>query len=578
MKIVCDSCSTKYSISDDKVRGKVFKIRCKKCSHIIVVKGNTEAAPAAAEGPVDAVWHLVVDGDQVGPLTDADVRARVARNEITAENYVWKEGFADWLRLADVPEFSDLAGTVAPSTSIGGELFSDSGSASLADPSSAGGFFGGLGGGHDVGHASGQSGRNHLPVGGDEDAFAAAAAPASEGADLFGVAPVVARADSGRIRGRNANGTGPVGRHDGGRVENLTAQRSENSVLFSLSNLQSLAAPAAVARPASAPATTEGSGLIDIRAMAASTLKAPAGGGSPLFGGGSRAGEDDLPAFGAFSSAAPVLLSMPSQSGPPKWIYALIVLAGLLLIAVGVAFFTILGKPVIVEAPPPPPAPVAAPAPTPAGKPAEDKAAGAKPIAEGELPPREGEAAAAGDKGGEKPGEKKIVGPIAKRGVKGGRKVGGGAGAAVAAGGGDAKGAAATPAEPDKVKPAKGSLDDLIEGALKRPGATSGSGAKPKVDDDSGKKAEGGGPLQKAAVVAGMNGIKGKISACYQQYKQSGMAMVNVVIAKSGKVSSATVTGKFAGTPTGSCVEAAVKSASFPPSDGLSTPYPFTLR
>ncbi|HEX2660455.1 MAG TPA: zinc-ribbon domain-containing protein, partial [Polyangia bacterium] len=44
MKIVCDSCSTKYSISDDKVRGKVFKIRCKKCSHIIVVKGTGEGA------------------------------------------------------------------------------------------------------------------------------------------------------------------------------------------------------------------------------------------------------------------------------------------------------------------------------------------------------------------------------------------------------------------------------------------------------------------------------------------------------------------------------------------------------
>jgi len=578
MKIVCDSCSTKYSISDDKVRGKVFKIRCKKCSHIIVVKGNAEAAPAVAEGPVDAVWHLVVDGDQVGPLTDADVRARVARNEITPENYVWKEGFSDWLRLADVPEFSDLAGAVAPSTSIGGELFSDSGSASVADPSGAGGFFGALGGGQDLGHASGQSARNRLSGGGDEDAFAAAAAsPASDGADLFGVAPVVARADSGRVRGRGANGTGPVaGRHDGGRVENLTAQRSENSVLFSLSNLQSLAAPAAaVPRPATAPATTEGSGLIDIRAMAASTLKSPAGGGSPLFGGGGRSAEDDLPAFGAFSSAAPVLLSMPSQSGPPKWIYALIVLAGVLLIAVGVAFFTILGKPVIVEAPPPPPAPVAAPAPTPAGKPAEDKAA-AKPLAEGELPPREGEAAAAGDKGGEKAGDKKVGGgAVARRVGKGGKRAG--AAAAVAAGGAETKGAAATPAEPDKVKPAKGSLDDLIEGALKRPGATS-SGAKPKVEDDSAKKPEGGGPLQKAAVVAGMNGIKGKISACYQQYKQSGMAMVNVVIGKSGKVSSATVTGKFAGTPTGTCVESAVKTASFPPSDGLSTPYPFTLR
>ena len=54
--------------------------------------------------------------------------------------------------------------------------------------------------------------------------------------------------------------------------------------------------------------------------------------------------------------------------------------------------------------------------------------------------------------------------------------------------------------------------------------------------------------------------------------------MVNVVIGKNGKVTTATVTGKFAGTPTGACVETAVKTASFPPSDGFSTPYPFQLK
>jgi hypothetical protein len=54
--------------------------------------------------------------------------------------------------------------------------------------------------------------------------------------------------------------------------------------------------------------------------------------------------------------------------------------------------------------------------------------------------------------------------------------------------------------------------------------------------------------------------------------------MVNVVIGKNGKVTSAAVTGKFAGTPTGACVEKAVKTATFPPSDGLSTPYPFQLK
>src|SRR5438876_3499390 len=102
MKIVCDSCSTKYSISDDKVRGKVFKIRCKKCSHIIVVRGAGDGAGAeaskadqketkvfdysGADGGAAAAaganalaveapsWHLVIDREQVGPMSADEVR------------------------------------------------------------------------------------------------------------------------------------------------------------------------------------------------------------------------------------------------------------------------------------------------------------------------------------------------------------------------------------------------------------------------------------------------------------------------------------------------------------------------
>jgi predicted Zn finger-like uncharacterized protein len=590
MKIVCDSCSTKYSISDDKVRGKVFKIRCKKCSHIIVVKGTADAAPAVSETPSDAVWHLVVDGDQVGPLSDADVRARLSRNEISPENYVWKEGFSDWLRLAEIPEFA--SGTA--SAPVAGELFSDSDRADATDVGEriggVGGLFGGEGavsrdsahsGGHvalSAGSARGLSGRHRQSVGdaaAEEDAFSAmpaagGSAPLAEGADLFGA--VAPRADSGHIRPRGVNGTS-AGRHDGGRVENLTAQRSDNSVLFSLSNLQSLAAPAPAAKPGTVQ-TTEGSGLIDIRAMAASTMRGPGGGGLVSFGGEARTAGDDLPAFGAFSSAAPVLLPVMSSSGPPKWVYALVAMAAVMILAVGAATFSILGKPVVVEQPAPPPvAAVPEAKPKPAPKAVEDQAPGSKAIAAADLPPREnGEPAAekAGDKA-EKAGKvlKKFKGSR-RAGLGGDAKAGGGSAMAAA-------GSAAPPVDIEKAKPAKGSLDDLLDGALN-------GRKKPRVEDDAsgGRKVAdsggGAGPLAKAAVVAGMNGVKGKVSACYAQFKVPGLAMVNVVIAKSGKVSSSTVTGKFAGTPTGTCVESAVKTASFPPSEGLSTPYPFSLR
>jgi hypothetical protein len=138
----------------------------------------------------------------------------------------------------------------------------------------------------------------------------------------------------------------------------LTAQRSENSVLFSLSNLQSLAAPAPTAKPGTVQAT-EGSGLIDIRAMAASTLRAPGAGGSFGFGGDGKSAEDDLPTFGAFSVAAPVLLSLPASSGPPKWVYALVAVALVMVVAVLAVAFSILGKPVVVAQPTPPPVVIA---------------------------------------------------------------------------------------------------------------------------------------------------------------------------------------------------------------------------
>ena len=87
MKIICDNCRTKYSIADEKVKGKVFKIRCKKCSNIIVVHGNQAAespvSSASSSSPVagteDApTWHLVINQQQVGPMTAGEVRQRVA--------------------------------------------------------------------------------------------------------------------------------------------------------------------------------------------------------------------------------------------------------------------------------------------------------------------------------------------------------------------------------------------------------------------------------------------------------------------------------------------------------------------
>ena len=73
MKFVCERCQTKYSIADEKVRGKVLKVRCKTCTNVITVRETGAAiddmasdvrheVPVARSGSFDAGAD---DGDTV---------------------------------------------------------------------------------------------------------------------------------------------------------------------------------------------------------------------------------------------------------------------------------------------------------------------------------------------------------------------------------------------------------------------------------------------------------------------------------------------------------------------------------
>ncbi|MCB9598395.1 MAG: zinc-ribbon domain-containing protein [Sandaracinaceae bacterium] len=83
----------------------------------------------------------------------------------------------------------------------------------------------------------------------------------------------------------------------------LTGERSESSVLFSLSNLKDLSRGATATAAAPSPTTTEGSGLIDIRALAQTLGNAPQSAAAPA--------ADELLSFGsplASPLGAPVML------------------------------------------------------------------------------------------------------------------------------------------------------------------------------------------------------------------------------------------------------------------------------
>jgi len=92
-----------------------------------------------------------------------------------------------------------------------------------------------------------------------------------------------------------------------------------------------------------------------------------------------------------------------------------------------------------------------------------------------------------------------------------------------------------------------------------------------KEDGVDGQKKEAKPKLDKKSLTSddfkkGMSGPAGKAKGCYKG--NQGTAMVKLTVSPSGSVSKLTVTGEFAGKPEASCIESALKSASFPPWDG----------
>lgn len=142
MKFYCDNCQTKYSIADEKVRGKVLKIRCKKCSEIITVrepkrpdvrrsqsqqggsassapqdggrkqprksKGSKAPPPAPPPSPPRQVeWHYSVNGQSFGPVSKQELDDMLAGGELGDATYVWNETYTDWKRVKGVDAFSE---------------------------------------------------------------------------------------------------------------------------------------------------------------------------------------------------------------------------------------------------------------------------------------------------------------------------------------------------------------------------------------------------------------------------------------------------------------------------------------
>ncbi|MBT8451145.1 MAG: zinc-ribbon domain-containing protein [Deltaproteobacteria bacterium] len=547
MKIVCDSCGAKYSIADEKVAGKIFKIRCKKCSSVLEVRGDQTSANAGGEEIAtsdrggEATWYIVVDGEQKGPVAPIELSQLFAKGKVNLESYVWNEGFDDWRVASEVPEVAKLFGGAT----------SGAKPQAATDDTMAFGEGGDLFGTNDNREPTSEIDTSSSMFAGFEES----PTPAPAGVES---APMeTASTDAGASLGGGAmGGSGP---------QRMTGQRNENSVLFSLSNLQQLASrsgspaeaspmasqpPSASLGPQSTPPPNgEGSGLIDIRALAKSTTP------------GTRAAPsqavDDLLAIGTGGGAvlgAPLLGPAPDESTyGNRWLWiggvaiALIAIFGAA-VGVGMAFGgsdeDALEITAETEAAPAVTVPgsnagaASAKAPVEVSDQALAAAKGVEPI----------QAATIEDNAPEpapelvEPAPKKRVASNTQRRPR------------------TAKSAAPAPAPAPKKR--SGNLDALMDEVV----GGSSSTKKPRQASSTSSRDSSSLPdaPSRSDVKTALQGVSGGVKACRKD--SGGTATVNVTFSgKTGRASGAKVaSGPFKGTPVGSCIESAVKRARVP--------------
>lgn len=68
-----------------------------------------------------AVWYLHTEQGELGPYTTEEMHSWLAAGRISVVSLVWREGFADWRPVAEVPELMPPLPPAAPERPAGGE-------------------------------------------------------------------------------------------------------------------------------------------------------------------------------------------------------------------------------------------------------------------------------------------------------------------------------------------------------------------------------------------------------------------------------------------------------------------------
>jgi hypothetical protein len=480
----------------------------------------------------------------------------LAEGKIDWEAYVWREGMDGWQPAKDVEALvnaimADAEGAPSPQAAAAPQAQMFGGSSDMgADPFAS----------SDDGGLSGVMGQS-----------ASANSSGGAGADLFARSarsPFAGAAEDDEPMS-NGHGSSP----HVSQAESMTGQRNENSVLFSLSNLQALATgtsgPSATPNKSASKAGMaqgEGSGLIDIRALASATQSMSSPNAS---NGSSRDKVEDLMSVGAagtgFSAAALAAPVAVEKSDNSKVMMAGMA-AAILLLGGAVGYLALRSPPAadpmaqapVAQAGLGAPLPAAAAAATAVAPPTAAAPSAAEPAAPAaaEAPSRDN------DDGDKEDSKSERSSRSSKRSSSGSSSGDAPAKAEKSA----AEPAAPAPAPaPAKQSSGDSSIDDLLSGAL-------GGKAKPKAAAPAPSESLAPTPTRDE-VMAAMKAVTPKVTACGDG--SGGVAKAKVTVAgATGRVTSVEVDG-----PSQSCVTKEVSKAKFPKfaNSSFNFTYPFKL-
>lgn len=353
----------------------------------------------------------------------------------------------------------------------------------------------------------------------------------------------------------------------GKKLDERIAEESQGGVEVALPPAAIPAAwAAATAQTSQEPDRT--SGISNIKDLARHTVKSAAV-PEPI------PTASELSGMAVRSSVVGIKVDVPvaDDARRPKWLPMAVGAALVLVAAVGVMGWKLLSQPepsvrIVAMEPPPVAAPVAPPV-------------AARAAAEAVTAPAS-EPAGAAVKADDGEGKTASRSPARRGGSSSG--AGGSSTKVAMAKGGAAAGAsadrAAAPAEAAAPKKSGNELDDLLEGATK-------THNKPQLEDEAPARkakaeepAEGSGEIGINDVRKVLEGLQPKMRQCFKRFQIAGTAEVSVIVAPTGKLTNSSLKGDFLGTPTGTCVLAQVKTASFPKFKGspMSITFPFNLH